>query len=177
MANITTQTIRVDLNTGRAIPTAFVHQNDTARTLVFNMYLNGAAYTMTGHTVKFAYKSPSVNGQYTVITGNSMATGTVSGSTVSVSLPVAYTQISGVGMLTMIITPSSGTIRPVNIRLVVEKSADGADQIANASDFPATLEEFASDWFDANASSVVSDVISNQIGIATVVETKSYLGL
>ena len=79
MANITTQTIRVDLNTGKSVPTAFVHQNDTARTLVFSMYLNGMPYTMTGHTVKFAYQSPIVNGQYTVITGNSMATGTVSG--------------------------------------------------------------------------------------------------
>lgn len=177
MANITTQTIRVDLNTGKEVPAAHVHQNDNARTLVFKVYLNGEPYDMTGNTVKFAYRSPLVNGQYTVIVGNSMATGTVSGSTVSVSLPVAYTQISGVGMLTMIITPSSGTIRPVNIRLVVQKSADGADQIASASDFPATLEEFASEWFDDNASSVVSDVISNQIGIATVAETKSYLGL
>lgn len=156
MANITTQTIRVDLNTGKVIPTAYVHQNDTARTLVFSMYLNGMPYTMTGHTVKFAYQSPIVNGQYTVITGSSMATGTVSGSTVSVSLPVAYTQISGVGMLTMIITPSSGTIRPVNIRFVVQKSADGDDTIAGSSDFP--------DYVGEKALDVAEDVIDERLG-------------
>lgn len=159
MANITTQTIHVDLNTGKVMPTAFIHQNDTARTLVFDMYLNGAPYTMTGNTVKFAYKSPIVNGQYTVIAGSSMATGTVSGSTVSVSLPVAYTQISGVGMLTMIITPTSGTVRPVNIRLVVQKSADGEDQIASASDFPDyvgdAVAEYATEALDSGLGFIV----------------------
>ena len=157
MANITTQTIRVDLNTGKVMPTAYVHQNDTARTLVFSMYLNGVAYTMTGHTVKFAYQSPIVNGQYTVIAGDSMATGTVSGSTVSVTLPVAYTQISGVGMLTMIITPSSGTVRPVNIRLVVQKSADGSDVIAGSSDLP--------DFVDAKVSEIVAEALNNGLGL------------
>ena len=74
-----------------------------------------------------------------------MASGTVSGNKVSVTLPVAYTQISGVGMLTMIITPSSGTVRPVNIRLVVQKSADGDDTIAGSSDFPDYVGEKALD--------------------------------
>ena len=78
MANITTQTIRVDLSTLNVIPTAFTHQNDTARTLEFSMYNKGVPYTMTGNTVKFAYKSPIVDGQYSVIVGSSMASGTVS---------------------------------------------------------------------------------------------------
>lgn len=160
MANITTQTIRVDLNTGKVMPKAFVHQNDTARTLVFSMYLNGAAYTMTGHTVKFAYQSPMVNGQYTVIVGNSMASGTVSGNNVSVTLPVAYTQISGVGMLTMIITPSSGTIRPVNIQLVVQKSADGNDTVSGASDFSDSMEEMVADWCEANVTPIIDPTLS-----------------
>ena len=150
MANITTQTIRVDLSTDKVIPSAFTHQNDTARTLVFDMYNGGMPYTMTGNTVKFAYKSPIVNGQYSVIAGASMASGTVDGNKVSVTLPVEYTQISGVGMLTMIITPTSGTVRPVNIRLVVQRSADGANEIAGASDFPTTLEEIADNWYDEN---------------------------
>ena len=175
--SVITQTVRVDLNTGKVMPTAYVHQNDTARTLVFELYLNGASFDVSSYTVKFAYVSPTVNGQHTVIAGSGMASGLVSGNKVTVTLPSAYTAISGVGLLTMIITPGSGTIRPVNIRLVVQKSADGADAVSGASDFPATLEEFASEWFEANASSVVSDVISNQIGIATVSETKSYLGL
>ena len=158
MANITTQTIRVDLNTGRVMPTAFTHQNDTARTLVFDMYLNGAAYTMTGHTVKFAYISPKVNGQYSVIAGASMASGTVSGNKVSVTLPVAYTQISGVGMLTMVITPTSGTVRPVNIRLVVQKSADGSDVMAAASDFPdAWMDEKIYSWLDDHIDGIFTE--------------------
>lgn len=168
MANITTQTIRVDLNTGRVMPTAFTHQNDTARTLVFDMYNNGLPYTMTGNTVKFAYKSPIVNGQHTVIAGSSMASGTVSGNKVSVTLPVAYTGISGTAMLTMIITPSSGTIRPVNIKLVVEKSADGADSVSSASDFPTTVEETVISYLENDLGG---------FGVATVAETQSYLGI
>jgi len=158
MANITTQTIRVDLSTGKVIPTAYTHQNDTARTLVFDMYNGGLPYDMTGNTVKFAYKSPIVDGQYTVITGSSMASGTVSGNKVTVALPVAYTKISGVGLLTMIITPSSGTIRPVNVRLVVQKSADGDDVIAGASDFPdAWMDEKVYSWLDDHIDGVFSE--------------------
>ena len=165
---ITTQTIRVDLNTGKVPPTAFIHQNDTARTLVFDMYNNGLPYTMTGNTVKFAYKSPVVNGQYTVIAGSSMASGTVSGNKVSVALPAAYTAVGGTGMLTMVITPSSGTIRPVNIKLVVEKAADGADSVSGASDFPTTVEETVINYLENDLGG---------FGVATVAETKSYLGI
>ena len=168
MANITTDTIRVDLNTSKSIPKAFTHQGDTARTLVFKMYNNGAEYSMSGNTVKFAYKTPNVNGQYTVITGSSMVSGTVSGNTVSVTLPEAYTAVSGIGILTMIITPSSGTVRPVNIALVVQESADGPKTIAEASDFPTTLEEIVTDYLENGLGG---------FGFATVEETKSYLGI
>lgn len=158
MANITTQTIRLDLNTGKNAPIAYTHQNDTARTFVFSMYLNGEAYTMTGHTVKFAYMSPLVNGQYTVIAGSNMATGTVSGNTVTVSLPTAYTRISGVGLLTMIITPSSGTIRPVNIKLVVHRSADGDDTVAGASDLPDAFYEVAREYYSQYVTEEVAEI-------------------
>ena len=168
MANITTQTVRVDLCSGKTPPVAYTHQNDTARTLVFDMYNNGLPYAMTGNTVKFAYKSPIVNGQHTVIAGNSMASGTVSDNKVSVTLPVAYTGISGTAMLTMIITPSSGTIRPVNIKLVVERSADGADSVSSASDFPTTVEETVINYLENDLGG---------FGVATVAETKSYLGI
>ena len=159
MANITTQTIRVDLSTDKVIPSAFTHQNDTARTLEFSMYNKGMPYTMTGNTVKFAYKSPIVDGAYTVITGAGMESGTVSGNKVTVTLPSTYTAISGVGMLTMIITPTSGTVRPVNIRLVVQKSADGDDSVAGASDFPNSLETIASAWFDENLSQTIDEIV------------------
>lgn len=161
MANITTQTIRVDLSTDKVIPSAFTHQNDTARTLEFSMYNKGVPYDMTGNTVKFAYKSPIVNGQYSVIAGASMASGTVSGNKVTVTLPSAYTAISGVGMLTMIITPTSGTVRPVNIRLVVQKSADGDDTIAGASDFPTTLQQLADEWYDENIANWLNENIES----------------
>ena len=160
MANITTQTIRVDLSTNKVIPLAFTHQNDTARTLEFSMYNKGMPYTMTGNTVKFAYKSPIVDGAYTVITGSGMASGTVSGNKVTVTLPQTYTAISGVGMLTMIITPTSGTVRPVNIKLVVQRAADGADVIASASDFPTTLEEIAEDWMEDNIAFQIDNTLS-----------------
>lgn len=161
MANITTQTIRVDLSTGKVIPTAYTHQNDTARTLVFDMYNGGLPYTMTGNTVKFAYKSPIVDGQYSVIAGSSMASGTVSDNKVTVTLPSAYTAISGVGMLTMIITPSSGTIRPVNIRLVVQKSADGDDEIMGASDWPTGLYDYMDEWLAENEPTEIANLKSD----------------
>ena len=178
MANITTQTIRVDLSTDKVIPSAFTHQNDTARTLVFDMYNGGMPYTMTGNTVKFAYKSPIVDGAYTVITGSGMASGTVSGNTVTVTLPVAYTQISGVGLLTMIITPSSGTIRPVNIRLVVQRSADGDDVIAGSSDFPTTLEEYTDDWLVSHMGVTLEQVqslVNNSATLTMIVGGKTYV--
>lgn len=168
MANVTTQTIRLDLNSGVGVPIAYVHQNDTARTLVFKMFNNGVSHTMSGSTVKFAYKSPIKDGQYTVITGSSMISGAVSGNTVSVTLPASYTGISGTGMLTMIITPSSGTIRPVNIRLVIEKSADGSDVISGASDFPTTMEETVENYLENSLGG---------FGVATVAETQNYLGI
>lgn len=161
MANITTQTIRVDLSTNKVIPTAYTHQNDTARTLVFDMYNGGMPYTMTGNSVTFAYKSPIVNGQYSVIAGASMASGTVSGNKVSVTLPVAYTQISGVGMLTMIITPTSGTVRPVNIRLVVQKSADGDDTVLGASDWPTGLYDYMDEWLAENEPTEIANLKSD----------------
>ena len=168
MADINTQTIQIDLNTGKIMPVAYTHQGDTQRTFVFKVLNNGSPYSLSGATVKFAYKSPNVNGEYTVIAGSSMATGTVSGNTVSVTLPAAYSNISGVALLTMIITPSSGTVRPVNIRLVVQPSADGPDSVSGSSDFPTTLEETVIDYLENDLGG---------FGVASVAETKSYLGI
>ena len=174
---VTTQNIKIDLNTGKVLPVAYTHQNDTNRQFVFELYNNGVAYTLSGTTVKFAYVSPKVNGQYTVIAGSSMASGTVSGNTVTVTLPSAYTAVSGTGLLTMILTSSSNTIRPINIRLVVQKSADGADVLSGASDFPTEMTDIAENWLEENIDDVVSDYITNTLGIATVAETQSYLGI
>lgn len=178
MANITTQTIRVDLNTGKVMPTAYVHQNDTARTLVFDMYLNGAAFDVSGYTAKFAYVSPMVNGQHTVIAGTGMASGSASGNKVTFTLPPSYTQISGVGLLTMVITPGSGTVRPVNIKLIVQKSADGDDVIAGSSDFPTTLEEYTDDWLVSHMGVTLEQVqslVNNSATLTMIVGGKTYV--
>lgn len=107
-----------------------------------------------------------------------MASGTVSGNKVSVTLPVAYTQISGVGMLTMIITPTSGTVRPVNIRLVVQKSADGADVIASASDFPSDIEGIVNGWLASHFQVTLEEVqalVTNDATLTLSVAGKEYV--
>lgn len=160
---INTQTVRIDLNTGKSMPTVFTHQNDNNRQVTFALYNNGVAYTPSSTTVKFGYVSPIVNGQYSVIAGNNMASGTVSGNTVTVTLPSTYTAVSGVGMLTMILTTSNNTLRPVNIKLVVQRSADGSDVVTGASDFPTTLEGIVEDWADDNKSSLATFCIPSVI--------------
>lgn len=164
---INTQTIRIDLNTGRTIPVAFAHQNDTNRQLTFQLYNNGVAFTPSSTTVKFAYKSPIVNGRYSVITGSQMASGTVSGNTVTVTLPAQYTQVSGVGLLTMILTTSGNTLRPVNIKFVCQGSADGDDQILNASDWPEGLYDYMDNWLAENEPTEIANLKSDLIAIAT----------
>ena len=158
---INTQTIRIDLNTGRTIPVAFAHQNDTNRQLTFQLYNNGVAFTPSSTTVKFAYKSPIVNGRYSVITGSQMESGTVSGNTVTVTLPAKYTQVSGVGLLTMILTTSGNTLRPVNIKFVCQGSADGDDTILNASDWPDGLYDYMDNWLAENEPTEIANLKSD----------------
>ena len=142
---ITTQAVKVDLNTGKVLPVVYAHQNDTNRAFAFEMYNNGVEYSMTGATVKFGYKSPVKKGAYFVITGTSMASGSVSGNTVTLNVPKSYLEVSGDAVLTMIIFNSSASIRPINIKMVVQSSADGDDTIASASDFVPVLEEYMSE--------------------------------
>lgn len=158
---INTQTIRIDLNTGRTIPVAFAHQNDTNRQLTFQLYNNGVAFTPSSTTVKFAYKSPVVNGRYSVITGSQMASGTVSGNTVTVTLPAQYTQVSGVGLLTMILTTSGNTLRPVNIKFVCQGSADGDDTVLGASDWPEGLYDYMDNWLEENEPTEIANLKSD----------------
>ena len=168
---INTQTIRIDLNTGRTIPVAFAHQNDTNRQLTFQLYNNGVAFTPSSTTVKFAYKSPIVNGRYSVITGSQMASGTVSGNTVTVTLPAQYTQVSGVGLLTMILTTSGNTLRPVNIKFVCQGSADGDDTILAASDWPEGLYDYMDNWLEENEPTEIANLKSEIMHRADGYET------
>lgn len=168
-----TQRVKIDLNTCKNTPVAFAHQNDTSRTIIFDVMNNGAAMDLTGYTVKFAYMTPVVNGVYSVIAGNSMVSGTVDSThtnSVYFQPTMDYTAVSGTGLLTMILKASSNTtdIRPVNIQFAVQKSADGADVIAGTSDFPTTVEDTVEDYLENSLGG---------FGIATVAETKSYLGI
>lgn len=140
---ITTQTVNVDLNTGKIVPVVYVHQNDTDREIRFCVFNNELPFPLGGRTVKFAYRSPKRNGSFTIISGDSMAEGTVNDSTVVLAVPSEYTLISGIGVLTMIISDNGETVRPVNLKFVVQESADGIEAMEQANDFPSA-------WFDAN---------------------------
>lgn len=157
------QTINVDISTRGAPPVAYAHQGDTDRTFLVNVFENGAAFGVAGFTVKVAAILPSDNG-YTVITGADMvsATKTNTGTNQLMFTPSAqYTARSGRGILTLIMTTNTGTpatIRPINIDFRIQKSADGPDVIAGASDFPEGLEEIAESVFQEYLSTYLPPV-------------------
>ena len=157
------QTINVDISTRGAPPVAYTHQGDTDRTFLVNVFENGAAFGVAGFTVKVAAILPSDNG-YTVITGADMvsATKTNTGTNQLMFTPSAqYTARSGRGILTLIMTTNTGTpatIRPINIDFRIQKSADGDNVIAGASDFPEGLEEIAESVFQEYLSTYLPPV-------------------
>lgn len=157
------QTINVDISTRGAPPVAYTHQGDTDRTFLVNVFENGAAFGVAGFTVKVAAILPSDNG-YTVITGADMvsATKTTTGTNQLMFTPSAqYTARSGRGILTLIMTTNTGTpatIRPINIDFRIQKSADGDNVIAGASDFPEGLEEIAESVFQEYLSTYLPPV-------------------
>ena len=140
----TTQNIVIDLNTRGANPVAFSHQGDTARSFVFEVYNNGAAFSLTGYTAKIAAMLPADKG-YHVIAGENMATGTISDNTITATLPAEFTAKPGHGVLTIILTGSGASIRPINIDFRIQKSADAPETIAGASDFIPILEQYMAD--------------------------------
>lgn len=157
------QTINVDISTRGAPPVAYTHQGDTDRTFLVNVFENGAEFGVAGFTVKVAAILPGDNG-YTVITGSDMvsATKTTTGTNQLMFTPSAqYTARSGRGILTLIMTTNTGTpatLRPINIDFRIQKSADGEDVIAGASDFPEGLEEIAEQVFQEYLSTYLPPV-------------------
>ena len=137
-----TQTIIVDINTRGPNPIAYTHQGDTGRTFIVELYENGEEFsTLSGYTAKVAAVVPSDTGYY-VLTGDEMVEPYISSNRLIVDLTERYTARSGRGFLTIILTSNTGepsTIRPINIDLEIQKSADGEDVIAGASDFPQPL--------------------------------------
>lgn len=152
-----TQTIPIDLNTRGANPVAFTHQGDTARSFVFEVYNNGEAFSLTGYTAKIAAMLPADNG-YQVIAGENMATGTISDNTITATLPAEFSAKPGNGVLTIILTGSGTSIRPINVDFRIQKSADAPETIAGASDFIPILEQYIAEdmatyinaWLDAH---------------------------
>ena len=155
---ITTQTVKVDLNTGKVLPVVYAHQNDTNRAIQFEVYNENAPFSLSGYTVKFGYVSPKVNGAYTVIAGDDMASGSINGNIVTFNIPESYLAIAGDGLLTMIISGTGSSIRPVNIRFAVQTSADGSDVMARASDFPdAWMDEKVYSWLDDHIDGIFTE--------------------
>lgn len=148
--SVITQTVRVDLNTGKVLPTVFTHQNDTDRKINFAIFNNGIPYDLTSSEVKLMYKSPPYNGGYTVITGNNAIVGSVSGNVASIHLTSSYLQVAGVALLTLLITTNGSTIRPINIKMVVQESPDGLKNLVGASDFPSSMWADAREWMREN---------------------------
>ena len=158
---ITTQTIPIELNTRGSCPTAFVHQNDTNRSLVFALYNNGEAYTPpSGTTCKVAAILPGEGG-YRVIAGSSMVSASISGDKITFTPTEPYTRKSGNGVITLILTTSSATLRPINVNFVIQQSGDGADVIAGASDFPATLYSYAEEILETMTSYVTTALLAD----------------
>lgn len=176
------QTINIDISTRGAPPVAYAHQGDTGRTFLVNLFENGEPFAVAGYTAKVAAIVPSGSG-YSVIAGSNMisaAKTTTGDNQLSFGLTSIYTARSGRGILTIILTSNTGysnTLRPINLELRIQRSADGDDIIAGASDFPASLATYAEDWFTENGAAALEEVVRNEIGIATVAETKTYLGL
>lgn len=157
------QTINVDISTRGAPPVAYTHQGDTDRTFLVNLFENGEDFAVAGFTVKVAAILPG-DGGYTVISGADMvsATKTTTGTNQIMFTPSAqYTARSGRGILTLIMTTNTGTpatLRPINIDFRIQKSADGEDVIAGASDFPEGLEAIAESVFQEYLSTYLPPV-------------------
>ena len=157
------QTIIVDISTRGANPVAYTHQGDTGRTFFAEIYENGEAFAVAGYTIKVGAILPADRGYY-VIAGNDMvtATKTTDGTNkIYFTLSENYSLKAGNGILTLIFTSNTGTpstIRPINIDLRIQKSADADDTIAGASDFPEGLESIAESVFQEYLSTYLPPV-------------------
>lgn len=158
------QTIIVDISTRGANPVAYTHQGDTGRTFFAEIYENGEAFAVAGYTIKVGAILPADRG-YTVIAGNDMVTATKTNDNTTnkiyFTLSDKYSLKAGNGILTLIFTSNTGTpstIRPINIDLRIQKSADADDTIAGASDFPEGLEAIAEEVFQEYLSTYLPPV-------------------
>lgn len=158
------QTIIVDISTRGANPVAYTHQGDTGRTFFAEIYENGEAFAVAGYTIKVGAILPADRGYY-VIAGNDMVTATKTNDNTTnkiyFTLSENYSLKAGNGILTLIFTSNTGTpstIRPINIDLRIQKSADADDTIAGASDFPEGLEAIAEEVFQEYLSTYLPPV-------------------
>ena len=158
------QTIIVDISTRGANPVAYTHQGDTGRTFFAEIYENGEAFAVAGYTIKVGAILPDDRGYY-VIAGDEMVTATKTNDNTTnkiyFTLSDKYSLKAGNGILTLIFTSNTGTpstIRPINIDLRIQKSADAPETIAGASDFVPVLQRYMAEdmqtyinaWLDAH---------------------------
>lgn len=160
------QTIIVDISTRGANPVAYTHQGDTGRTFYAEIFDNGSPFAVAGYTIKVAAMLPADRG-YTVITGNDMVTATKTNddttNKIYFTLSNKYSLKAGNGVLTLIFTSNTGTpatIRPINIDLRIQKSADADDTVMGASDWPTGLYEYMDDWLEENEPTEIANLKS-----------------
>ena len=160
------QTIIVDISTRGANPVAYTHQGDTGRTFFAEIYENGEAFAVAGYTIKVGAILPADRGYY-VIAGNDMVTATKTNDNTTnkiyFTLSDKYSLKAGNGILTLIFTSNTGTpstIRPINIDLRIQKSADGDDVIMGASDWPVGIYDYINDWLEENDPAEIANIKS-----------------
>lgn len=162
MADYAKHYVKVDVG-GGVMPAVYVHQNDTWRKVYCAVYENHARVQLSGISTKFSAVLPNGHGGYFVQANKQ---GTIENNYFVCDLSQLNISGHGVGYITLVVRNSSDTTltyRPVNIKLVVEKSADGADVIANASDFPDTMESITEGWMDENIDDIVADYVDSRI--------------
>ena len=163
MADYAKHYVRVNVD-GGSMPVVYVHQNDTWRKIYCAVYENRERIQLSGISTKFSAVLPNAHGGYFVQTNKQ---GTIENNYFVCDLSQLNINGHGVGFITLVIRNASDTTltyRPVNIKLVVEKSADGADVIANASDFPDEMQTVTEDWLTENIDNIVADYIDDRIG-------------
>lgn len=161
------QTIIVDISTRGANPVAYTHQGDTGRTFFAEIYENGEAFAVAGYTIKVGAILPADRGYY-VIAGNDMVTATKTNDNTTnkiyFTLSDKYSLKAGNGILTLIFTSNTGTpstIRPINIDLRIQKSADADDTVLGASDWPTGLYDYMDNWLAENEPTEIANLKSD----------------
>lgn len=132
--------INVDLSPGSAPGVLNVSQNDSGRPLGVKLFLNGAAFTLTGYGATVETLKPDGN----LVT----IAGTVSGNMVTWSTTEQQTAVAGKCMSEVRITDGSADIGSANFILMVESSpeAEGVESASEVSSLYTLVSEAAAKY-------------------------------